>query len=82
MYIPGAIVAMFISLTLFNLKELDLKGKVLHLETELQKQRERCLTLIEEKEDEVASLKSSVSLALEAALAASVQPTTSKSPTR
>ena len=40
---------------------------------ELQKQRDRCLALIEEKEDEVASLKSSVSVALEAALSATAQ---------
>ena len=66
------------------LQEQDLKGTIVQLETELQKQRERCLTLIEEKEDEVASLKSSVSIALEAALTAAVQPASSKSssPTR
>ena len=33
------------------------RSRMLHLETELQKQRDRCLTLIEEKEDEVAMLK-------------------------
>ncbi len=50
-----------------------MKGKILQLEYELQKQRDRCLALIEEKEDEVASLKSSVSIALEAALSAAAQ---------
>ena len=36
--------------------ENDFRAKVLQLETELAKQRERCLTLIEEKEDEVKIL--------------------------
>ncbi len=56
-----------------------MKGKILQLETELQKQRDRCLALIDEKEDEVASLKSSVSVALEAALSAAVQVGNAKS---
>ena len=45
----------------------DYKAKLLNLESELQKQRERCLTLIEEKEDEVAMLKSSLESAFEKA---------------
>jgi hypothetical protein len=39
-------------------QEQDLKGKIVQLEQELQKQRDRCLAMIDEKEDEVASLKS------------------------
>lgn len=34
-------------------KENEFRAKILSLESELQKQRDRCLTLIEEKEDEV-----------------------------
>ena len=39
----------------------------MQLEGELQKQRDRCLTLIEEKEDEVNMLKSNMELAFEQA---------------
>lgn len=51
-------------------KESDLKAKMLQLESEVQKQRERCLALIAEKEDEVATLKSNMELALETAFSA------------
>ncbi len=50
--------------------EAEYRGKVLGLETELQKQRERCLTLIEEKEDEVNMLKANMELAFENSFAA------------
>ena len=47
--------------------ESEHRAKLTVLETELQKQRERCLTLIEEKEDEVSMLKSNMELAFEKA---------------
>ncbi len=50
--------------------ESDFRAKVLGLETELQKQRDRCLTLIEEKEDEVNMLKSNMEMAFEKTFAA------------
>ncbi len=51
--------------------ESDYRSKILQLEAELQKQRDRCLTLIEEKEDEVDMLKSNMELAFERAFAVS-----------
>jgi hypothetical protein len=45
----------------FRFQEQDLKGKILQLEVDLQKQRERCLALIEEKEDEETISRNSVS---------------------
>ncbi len=50
--------------------ESDFRSKVLGLEAELQKQRERCLVLIEEKEDEVNMLKSNMEMAFEKTFAA------------
>ena len=47
--------------------EADYRSRVHNLETEFQKQRDRCLTLIEEKEDEVSMLKSNMELAFESA---------------
>ena len=56
---------------MFQDQELTLK--IVELEDELNKQRERCLILIEEKEDEISTLKSGVAVALEAALNAAAQ---------
>lgn len=54
-------------------KEQEFKTKYLNVERELQKQRERCLTLIAEKEDEVSMLKSNMELAFQKAFAANSQ---------
>jgi hypothetical protein len=50
-----------------KMEELDseYRAKTAQLEEELQKQRERCITLIEEKEDEVSMLKANMELAFE-----------------
>ena len=53
--------------------EVDLKNRILSLEEELKKQRERCLTIIEEKEDEVNMLKSNMESTLEAAFRAAAK---------
>ena len=50
--------------------EVDLKNRILSLEEELKKQRDRCITIIEEKEDEVQMLKSNMETTLEAAFRA------------
>ena len=47
--------------------EADLKNKIIQLEAEVGKQRQRCLTIIEEKEDEVAHLKSAMETTIEMA---------------
>ncbi|TRY76795.1 hypothetical protein TCAL_07417 [Tigriopus californicus] len=54
-------------------KEQEFKTKYLNVECELQKQRERCLTLIEEKEDEVSMLKSNMELVFQKAFAANAK---------
>ena len=51
--------------------EADLKNKILQLEEEVGKQRQRCMTIIEEKEDEVAMLKSTMETTIEMAFRAS-----------
>ena len=53
--------------------EADLKNRILSLEGELKKQRERCMTIIEEKEDEVNMLKSNMETTLEAAFRAAAK---------
>ena len=50
--------------------EVYLKNRILSLEEELKKQRDRCITIIEEKEDEVQMLKSNMETTLEAAFRA------------
>merc|ERR1712029_166212 len=60
--------------------ELDLKNKVIQLESEVEKQRQRCLTIIEEKEDEVAMLKSTMETTIEMAFRASQGSDNKKSP--
>ena len=50
--------------------EAEFRNRILSLEEELKKQRERCITIIEEKEDEVNMLKSNMEAALEAAFRA------------
>jgi len=60
----------------------DLKNRIVQLEAEVSKQRQRCLTIIEEKEDEVAMLKSTMESTIEMAFRASSSnkhQTTSKS---
>ena len=53
--------------------EVELKNRILDLEGELKKQRERCMTIIEEKEDEVNMLKSNMETTLEAAFRAAAK---------
>ena len=53
--------------------ELELKNRIINLESELKKQRERCMTIIEEKEDEVNMLKSNMETTLEAAFRAAAK---------
>ena len=53
--------------------EVELKNRILSLEGELKKQRERCITIIEEKEDEVNMLKSNMETTLEAAFRAAAK---------
>ena len=53
--------------------EVELKNRILNLESELKKQRERCMTIIEEKEDEVNMLKSNMETTLEAAFRAAAK---------
>lgn len=53
--------------------EVELKNRILNLEGELKKQRERCMTIIEEKEDEVNMLKSNMETTLEAAFRAAAK---------
>ena len=48
----------------------DTKAKIVQLEAEVAKQRQRCLTIIDEKEDEVAMLKSTMEATIEAAFRA------------
>ena len=57
--------------TKLDAMENEYRSKMLKLESELQKQRERCLTLIEEKEDEVNMLKSNMELAFDSAFSTS-----------
>lgn len=44
---------------IINAMEIDFRGKVAQLELSLQKQRDRSLTLLEEKENEIKALKTS-----------------------
>ena len=53
--------------------ETDLKNRILSLEGELKNQRERCITIIEEKEDEVSMMKSNMETTLEAAFRAAAK---------
>ena len=62
--------------------EADLKNRILSLEEELKKQRERCLTIVEEKEDEVNMLKSNMESTLEAAFRAAAKTAANSALTR
>jgi hypothetical protein len=60
-----------------NATELDYRGRLSLLEQQLQKQRERSLSLLEEKEQEIRTLKSTFQMFLPGN-AAKLSPTENK----